>query len=381
MLIDKYIENALYLYQCVIVPGFGGFLALEKEPYTSPDTGKVSPAARIFTFNASLKVNDGVLASYIANMRDISYSEALIEISRAVDYYLSRLSKGDAVDIAGVGMIKPTDAGEWVFTAYGEKSFSRENYGLDTGVITLMEEEKEKADLAAHVAEPPVRPLTEETPADAPLDSPSGEDKHNEDITANDLVEEKVEEEIPELSWEKYKTIEQPSTGRTGRRVWYLLVGALVAVGVLLYVFSDDIKDYFAVDKPQVEKKVIHHPVAVKVDTTAVIDSVKKDTVEVEKPVKKAVVDVEDWNARFVPQNRYYVVCISLSVEENARRELSRLREEGYPAVFAGRQGGLYMVAYGAFDSRDEMMEMYDSIRTRHNGEVWVKVYNQVPKK
>ncbi|MBR4402119.1 MAG: SPOR domain-containing protein, partial [Flavobacteriales bacterium] len=34
MLIDKYIENALYLYQCVIVPGFGGFLALEKEAST-----------------------------------------------------------------------------------------------------------------------------------------------------------------------------------------------------------------------------------------------------------------------------------------------------------------------------------------------------------
>ncbi|MBQ2421782.1 MAG: SPOR domain-containing protein [Flavobacteriales bacterium] len=375
MLIDKYIENALYLYQCVIVPGFGGFLALEKEASTDPETGKVTPAARVFTFNASLKVNDGVLASYIANMRDISYSESLIEISRGVDYYLSRLSKGDAVDIAGVGMIKPTESGEWIFTSYGEKSFSRENYGLDTWIITVEQSADEDIPQeAAHSSEAECTILPDDK-----KDETASETK--EELSIDELSQvDKTEETQPDISWEKFKSEEQASTGRTGRMVWYILVAALALVLVSLFAFSDDIKDYFKVDSPQVENKVVAPAVVVK-DTVAVVDSVKKDSVAVETPAKAILEDVADWNARFIPKNRYYVVHISLTVEENARRELDRLRKEGYPAVFAGKQNGLYMVAYGACDSREEMMEMYDSIRTRHNGEVWVKVYNQVPKK
>ena len=374
MLIDKYIENALYLYQCVIVPGFGGFLALEKEASTDPETGKVTPAARVFTFNASLKVNDGVLASYIANMRDISYSEALIEISRGVDYYLSRLSKGDAVDIAGVGMIKPTESGEWLFTSYGEKSFSRENYGLDTGVITVEPSADEDIPQeAAHSQEPECTPIPDDK-----KDEADGEIK--EELSFEELSQvEETEEKQPELSWDKLESEDKPSTGRTGRRVWYMLAAALAVVLVAVFVFSDDIKDYFKVEAPQVEQMVVAPAVVVK-DTVAVVDSVKKDTVIVE-PVVETVEDVVDWNASFVPKNRYYVVCVSLSREENARKELTRLRAEGYPAVFAGKQHGLYMVAYGAYDSRADMMEMYDSIRARHNDQVWVKVYNQVPKK
>ena len=375
MLIDKYIENALYLYQCVIVPGFGGFLALEKEASTDPETGKVTPAARVFTFNASLKVNDGVLASYIANMRDISYAEALIEISRGVDYYLSRLSKGDAVDIAGVGMIKPTESGEWLFSSYGEKSFSRENYGLDTGIITVEQSvEEDIPQEAVHSKEPECTAIPDDKKDETTVEI-------KEELSLDELSQvDKTEEKQPEISWEKFKSEEQASTGRTGRRVWYMLVAALAVVLVAVCVFSDDIKDYFKVDAPQVEKKVVS-PAAVVKDTVAVVDSVKNDTVIVEPVVEKTLEDVVDWNARFVPKNRYYVVHISLSIEENARRELARLRAEGYPAVFAGKQNGLYMVAYGACDSRADMMEMYDSIRARHNDQVWVKVYNQVPKK
>ena len=127
MLIDKYVENALYLYQCVIIPGFGGFVAREEDSFESAEHGKYSPRSKKFVFNRSLRVNDGVLASYIAGMRDITYAEALS------DFYISQLEKGDAVEISGVGVIK-AEGGRWTFEPSEVKNFSREEYGLVSSV-------------------------------------------------------------------------------------------------------------------------------------------------------------------------------------------------------------------------------------------------------
>ena len=135
MLIDKYIENALYLYQCVIIPGFGGFIATDQPQDSAGKEGKYSPRKKKFAFHPNLKVNDGVLAMYIANMREISYAEAMNEIAHAVDFYLSTLEKGDPVDIEGVGSIRPDGQGGLCFTQFGDKDFNRKQYGLSSTCI------------------------------------------------------------------------------------------------------------------------------------------------------------------------------------------------------------------------------------------------------
>ena len=78
---------------------------------------------------------DGVLAMYIANMREISYAEAMNEIAHAVDFYLSTLEKGDPVDIEGVGSIRPDGQGGLCFTQFGDKDFNRKQYGLSSTCI------------------------------------------------------------------------------------------------------------------------------------------------------------------------------------------------------------------------------------------------------
>lgn len=142
MLIDKYIENALYLYQCVIVPGFGGFVATETPAEDRPDQDKYAPGRKHFAFNPLLKVNDGVLAMHIAHTRDISYAEAMDEIARAVDFYLALLEKGDTVDIEGVGSIVPEE-NALKFIPYGTKDFCREQYGLGSTVVEDLSQPQE----------------------------------------------------------------------------------------------------------------------------------------------------------------------------------------------------------------------------------------------
>lgn len=174
MLIDKYIENSLYLYQCVIVPGFGGFIAMD-EPEQEKDGGrKYRPAGKAFTFNPALKVNDGVLAMYISNMRDISYADAMAEITHAVDFYLSTLEKGDPVDIAGVGVIRSDGKGGLSFTQSGVKNFSRGHYGLTSAVVPT-EEKLEKTTLTYEHESLQITPAGEEPEEDKPVESASEE--------------------------------------------------------------------------------------------------------------------------------------------------------------------------------------------------------------
>ena len=74
----------------------------------------------------------------------------------------------------------------------------------------------------------------------------------------------------------------------------------------------------------------------------------------------------------------FYVIATSVSVRENAERALRELRQKGYPAVYAGYQNGLYLIAYRGFRSRSEAMKFFEEIlNTTDNTQVWVKVYNR----
>ena len=107
MLIDKYIENALYLYQCVIIPGFGGFIATDQPQDSAGKEGKYSPRKKKFAFHPNLKVNDGVLAMYhdqglipfktIAFEDGVNFTAGLPKVRTSPDH-------GTAYDIAGKGL-------------------------------------------------------------------------------------------------------------------------------------------------------------------------------------------------------------------------------------------------------------------------------------
>lgn len=201
MQIDKHIENALYLYQCVIVPGFGGFIALETPSEDRTDPDKYAPEKKHFTFNPLLKVNDGVLGMHIAHTRDISYAEAMDEIARAVDFYLALLEKGDTVDIEGVGSIVPGENG-LMFTPYGTKDFCREQYGLASTVVRNLSQPQEgsPADNLSH-AHPEIQaaPRQDAYTSDSAQNTPGDAETMRQaaDILENDAADDTAAERPP----------------------------------------------------------------------------------------------------------------------------------------------------------------------------------------
>lgn len=513
MLIDKYIENALYLYQCVIIPGFGGFVAREEDSFQSAEHGKYSPRSKKFVFNRSLRVNDGVLASYIAGIRDITYAEALSEISHAVDFYISQLEKGDAVEITGVGVIK-AEGGQWMFEPSEVKNFSREEYGLgssvasseaDGGEIRMKHEhasqQMRQAPSQADHAEIKVKAvnLVVDAATNAGIEDNAVENRAigsivnavlmeamekatldnyaDSDCAARSLISsvvEKVrsteddaqreamdsilravmteavekalleqqagceaptfgtresdagirmsddEQEIPQreeclpveeqyaavieeisgessadesekrkLSWGEGEKIDDEPHRKRGlsKIIWAGLAVALAFICLLVYLYWADINHYFssaAEDSRNATVQQSETPPAMQPSAPAEADSVKNmpDTTE-KAPVEDAnpVPAAGDFEPGYVPSEPYYVVAGSMRSIDKARALLADLRSKGYDAVYAGRQGSLYMVAYGGFDSMEQAEELRAKIEGSENADVWIKVYPKNRKK
>ena len=106
MEIDHYVSELLYQYDCVVIPGFGGFVANYSPARIHPTQHTFSPPSKNISFNKNLTNNDGLLANQIADAESITYSEANDVISSFVETCNNCLQKGKRVEIKNIGLVK-----------------------------------------------------------------------------------------------------------------------------------------------------------------------------------------------------------------------------------------------------------------------------------
>lgn len=95
MKLANYISDLLYRYECVIVPGFGGFVTNVKSAKVDPAKQVLQPPFKQITFNSHLKNNDGLLANYIAAVDKIKYECALNFIKFEIETWMAQLQQED----------------------------------------------------------------------------------------------------------------------------------------------------------------------------------------------------------------------------------------------------------------------------------------------
>ena len=76
MKIEQCISELLYRYDCVIVPGLGGFVANYKSATIQPIQNTFSPPSKSISFNKNLNNNDGLLANFIAQQEAFGFDDA-----------------------------------------------------------------------------------------------------------------------------------------------------------------------------------------------------------------------------------------------------------------------------------------------------------------
>ena len=101
--IEHYISELLYLHDCVIIPGFGGFVGNKKSAYIHPVSGIIYPPSKAFLFNKNLTQNDGLLATHIAKQENIDLSETSSLIEDFVQSIQTELNSRSAFKLQKVG--------------------------------------------------------------------------------------------------------------------------------------------------------------------------------------------------------------------------------------------------------------------------------------
>ncbi len=133
MQIATYINDLLYRYECVIIPGFGALL-------TQYHTAKIDsahtfyPPGKTVSFNRQLQTNDGLLANYVASVENCSYELALQKIRNFTGKLSLQLSEKETVTLKNIGDFQLNNENSVQFTPYSKQNFNTASFGLSSFV-------------------------------------------------------------------------------------------------------------------------------------------------------------------------------------------------------------------------------------------------------
>ena len=139
MQISQYISDLLYRYECVTLPNFGAFLSHPISARVNETTSDFYPPQKQLSFNAQLQSNDGLLASYISDIENISFEGATGKIEQQVSQLKSRLEKGETVEFKHVGELTASEEGKLLFVPADSLNYMTESFGLASFVSPSVE--------------------------------------------------------------------------------------------------------------------------------------------------------------------------------------------------------------------------------------------------
>lgn len=130
--INRYISGLLFIHDCVILPGFGGFVTNYRGASHNDLSHTFFPPKKDVLFNKNLTYNDGLLINYLAKNLNITYKEAKKKVKDEVQKAWLELDKNREVRFEGVGSFKYDENIKLVFTPEDTENFSTDSYGLST---------------------------------------------------------------------------------------------------------------------------------------------------------------------------------------------------------------------------------------------------------
>lgn len=136
----EHIEYLMLSNDCVVVPGFGAFIAQYKSSMNGIQTSTFIAPKRNISFNASIIHNDGLLANSIAKKSAISYTEALNEIEKSITVCKQMLADGSEIPFGRLGFFISNSEGHMEFIPFHHESANDDFYGLQAFNFPTLEE-------------------------------------------------------------------------------------------------------------------------------------------------------------------------------------------------------------------------------------------------
>ena len=130
MQLATYINDLLYRYECVIIPGFGALLTQYHSAQIDSVTNTFYPPGKTLSFNRQLQTNDGLLANYVASVEKCSYESALQKIRNFTGRLSLQLSEGNTISIINIGDFNLNEENSVQFVPSKKQNFNTAAFGL-----------------------------------------------------------------------------------------------------------------------------------------------------------------------------------------------------------------------------------------------------------
>lgn len=136
MQLANYINDLLYRYECVIVPGFGAFISQYRSARIDDASQTFYPPGKTVMFNRQLQTNDGLLANYVASVENCSYESALQKIRNFVGKISLELAEGKTITLSRIGEFTLNNERSVQFVPSEKENFSAASFGLTTFIAS-----------------------------------------------------------------------------------------------------------------------------------------------------------------------------------------------------------------------------------------------------
>jgi hypothetical protein len=132
-----------------VVPDFGAFLTQAVSAKINSETNTFYPPSKVVSFNEQLKNNDGLLASYIADVEKIPYESAVKKITKRTKNLKSYLAQGETIVFKNIGEIVLTNEGKISFEPSNSLNYLTDAFGLSQLVSASVTREVYKEEVEA----------------------------------------------------------------------------------------------------------------------------------------------------------------------------------------------------------------------------------------
>jgi cell division protein FtsN/nucleoid DNA-binding protein len=322
--INKHISFLLCEHNCVVVPGFGGFVANYESARIDSRSHFMYAPKKSIVFNKSLQNNDGLLINEIASCEGLTFKQAKKELDKYVLDLKESLKLFKKVFIEEIGTLLYNSEGNILFVQSNSRNHLLESFGLSTVQYLAIQRTS---------------------------------------------VQEQIEEKIKRIDKKHFTS---------NKKVW------LKAAAVLLPLFMVSALGISNKEKIQTTYANLS---PFSSSTTEIVDTKKSyslDKFDIESPtndIEQAVISFYEAKDNLVTKHidldKHFIIAGAFSSEKNAQKMIAKLKGADFSnsKIVNHSHSGLYRVCYDGFSNSSEALSSLRKIK-KTNPSAWLLSLN-----
>jgi nucleoid DNA-binding protein len=137
--ITAFIRELLFNHDCVILPGFGGFIGNYTPARIDKTTSTFYPPVKQISFNRNLNHNDGLLVGRLSEHSKVNYGDARNIVEEFVAGLRKKLERGEKIVFDNIGSFISNQEGSVQFEPDRNVNYHLDSYGLESFQFSPLE--------------------------------------------------------------------------------------------------------------------------------------------------------------------------------------------------------------------------------------------------